>query len=581
MNRIQIPALLAAVSLLTLAIGCGGSGSEPAGAPEPPAAPAPPPEPEPEPGPGPGVEEPACSQTFDSTYDAIQQVVFENRGCTVDACHGDAAAGGLNLDAGLSWRQLVEVDATGAQMKRVQPGRANASYLFHKLAAATRPDQAGPIAGSPMPVAGAPLTEDELEALRIWIERGAPETGSVGASFGAGDETVLEDLLDACLPPAEPNIVPRLEAPDPDVGVQMEMPPYVIPAGTEHEICFAVPYDYSDVVPEEFKDETGDFYYVEYSERRADTNTHHLVLLNGSAFENANDPSFGTWTCVDGDRSGEPCDPQDLSSCGSGWCVSEPKPSVACIGYGPAGGGTAGDPNRGLTVQRVASEGFFRKLPIRGLAYWNSHAFNLTAQDTTHHAQVNFYFTDDLRFEQSNFRHGSIYVAAGTPPFTKATYCDEVTFDVGDQLLRLGSHTHKRGELFWMNLNGERIYENHFYADPPTLLFSPPLEFTDDDPATRTIEFCATYNNGVDDDGNPDPDVVTRLSRKPDRSSCRPTHCAEGAIGEPCNGPNDHAACDSSPGAGDGLCDACPITAGVTTDDEMYILLGAKVLEVE
>ena len=42
--------------------------------------------------------------------------------------------------------------------------------------------------------------------------------------------------------------------------------------------------------------------------------------------------------------------------------------------------------------------------------------------------------------------------------------------------------------------------------------------------------------------------------------------------GELCNGNDD--ACDSQPGANDGDCDACPLKGGVTTEDEMFILIG-------
>ena len=44
--------------------------------------------------------------------------------------------------------------------------------------------------------------------------------------------------------------------------------------------------------------------------------------------------------------------------------------------------------------------------------------------------------------------------------------------------------------------------------------------------------------------------------------------------GELCGGSD--AFCDSSPGAGDGECDACPIIGGVTTEDEMFIMLGLR-----
>lgn len=37
----------------------------------------------------------------------------------------------------------------------------------------------------------------------------------------------------------------------------------------------------------------------------------------------------------------------------------------------------------------------------------------------------------------------------------------------------------------------------------------------------------------------------------------------------------DDRACDSKPGANDGVCDACPLKGGTTTDDEMFLLLGS------
>lgn len=64
----------------------------------------------------------------------------------------------------------------------------------------------------------------------------------------------------------------------------------------------------------------------------------------------------------------------------------------------------------------------------------------------------------------------------------------------------------------------------------------------------------------------------------PDRTTCRPVACVEGRVGEPCTGTGDDASCDSTPGAGDGWCDACPITAGATTENEMFVLTGTYVV---
>jgi hypothetical protein len=103
--------------------------------------------------------------------------------------------------------------------------------------------------------------------------------------------------------------------------------------------------------------------------------------------------------------------------------------------------------------------------------------------------------------------------------------------------------------------------------------YDPPIVYDSPDPADRTLTYCAVYNNGVKPDGSPDPRTVTKLSSMPERTSCRPVACTAGQIGAPCEGANDDAACDSTPGAGDGDCDACPITAGVTTENEMFIVI--------
>ena len=107
----------------------------------------------------------------------------------------------------------------------------------------------------------------------------------------------------------------------------------------------------------------------------------------------------------------------------------------------------------------------------------------------------------------------------------------------------------------------------------------------------RTFKFCALYDNG-----HTDPNHVKKNSESP----------AYGAfVGGPCLIPGSNAfsrntgiaclndakrgqacgtdaapfaaddrKCDSAPGANDGICDACTLTGGVTTGDEMFIPLG-------
>jgi hypothetical protein len=68
--------------------------------------------------------------------------------------------------------------------------------------------------------------------------------------------------------------------------------------------------------------------------------------------------------------------------------------------------------------------------------------------------------------------------------------------------------------------------------------------------------------------------VRRRSNTPPNGTPCKPTQCTAGVLGAPCGGATDHAACDSAPGAGDGLCDACAIPGGITTQDEMFVLSG-------
>ena len=62
----------------------------------------------------------------------------------------------------------------------------------------------------------------------------------------------------------------------------------------------------------------------------------------------------------------------------------------------------------------------------------------------------------------------------------------------------------------------------------------------------------------------------------------QPRGCTSGRVGAACSGSSPSQrdrSCDTADGAGDGDCDACPVGFGTTTDDEMFILLGAYYVE--
>jgi hypothetical protein len=628
-------------------------------------------------------------RVFDSTYDLIQEAIFENRGCTSEVCHGTAAEGGLDLRAGVSYDNLIEVptetvpDSVIRGLRRVVPGQKDQSLLFLNLAAGTLPDVwRAPLRS--MPLGLAPLTLDELEALREWIEQGAPREGTVP---GTGE------LLDACLPPPRPIEIEPLPVPPADRGLQIRMPKWILPAQSETEVCFTSYYDVSDRVPAAALSPDGQSFRYKDVQIRQDPLSHHLIVDHYAGNVAVDDPVWGAYRCRGGENDGQACDPTDLDFCGDALCGSEPDKAIACIGFGPPDVTTNAD--RVLLTQEASfgqayPPGVYKEMPVRGLLIWNSHAFNLTDFDGKLEAWVNFEFA----YEQEQvypiadiFNAQSIF-AMNVPAFGAQEVCSFNAFPPSTRLFELNSHTHKRGKLFRVyegrfacdggpraggacspegsgidgvdscdgapcvspvppeagDCNGDGLlgvndlirsvgvalgnlppqscppsdpnqdgrvsiaelvrlvalaleppafrdpeesllYTNVVYNDPTVVRFEPPMELPgrSGSAAARTFTYCSIFDNGF-----LDPDDVKRQSTSPPTpigipgvagGPCTtPTGCTEGRVGEPCSGAGEaarDASCDTSPGAGDGVCDACPLGGGVTTEDEMFILMGA------
>ncbi|MGB0589653.1 MAG: hypothetical protein ACPGU1_08250 [Myxococcota bacterium] len=519
------------------------------------------------------------SSAYASTYEALQVLLFDGQGCTTGGCHDASAVGGLDLTAEVSFSQLFDVPSVGSSLNRIEPGDRHRSYLYQKLLAARDPE-AAQVSGAPMPIGSGPIPEELLEALRLWIYAGAPENGTVSGTA---------ELLGATLPEVTPLTIVPLSAPDPSEGFQLELPPWKIPAYSEREVCFASYFDVRDQVPDAVKDENGDYAFVMAEELRQDPQSHHLILnLSKLSVDEIDDPAFGVWLCRGGAKGGQACDPLVSDACGDGHCATEPKDGFACIGYGPSGGGFQNHTPIGGAQKaqdfKSLPEGVYKPVPLHGILYWNSHAFNLTAHDHMMNGRLNFLYTDNPVHLVRGFlgMTGGDIFKPNTPPFERSEICSELTLPVGSRIIWLSSHTHQRGERFQIfHPDGELLYENTVYNDPLRKTFDPPLIFDSEDAAERTLTYCAVYNNGVGAEGEPDPETVTRYSRMPESveipgvpGACSPIACVTGQVGAPCDGPADDASCDTSPGAGDGWCDACAITGGESTENEMFLVLG-------
>jgi hypothetical protein len=636
----------------------------------------------------PGFAEECSGGSFNSTFELIEKVIFERYECTNQLCHGAARAGDLDLRPGVAYDNLVDVDATTVQrMKRVLAGQSEPSLLYVNLAAKTLGGRwRAPLRAMPLDPVGA-VEANELNALRLWIEKGAPRDGVIEGTA---------ELLDACLPPPEPVTIKPLPPPPPGKGVQIKMPPYTLNAHSEREVCFATYYDVTEQVPEHLRQPDGTFRY-KFHQTRQQPLSHHMVPILYVGGTPVTSPSWGPWSCRGGDREGQGCDPLDTSSCGEeGICTSRMTNSVGCIGYGPGDGGI-GLSTAGISVtQQTAEEFYFAPgvydyLPLKGIIMWSSHSFNLTDKPGKLEAWLNFEFAEPE--EQKSpaiaiFNADQIF-KMNAPAFSTDEPCNIHVFPPNAHLFELSSHMHKRGKRWRTfdgafrcqggpangeacsplgydfaspdicqgapctstkrlqvgdcDLNGEvtvdelvssvaialgtvsvdacreadsdgnwevsineivtgvnaalhglpplvardpnesLFYVSTIYNDPVVLRLDPPRVFPGKGSLLedRAFTYCALYDNGFLDpaevktrSGSPNPPIAFPGAGGP----CSvPTHCTHGKVGAACDGRNQaqrNASCDTAEGAGDGMCDACPLRGGVTTEDEMFILLG-------
>lgn len=535
-------------------------------------------------------------QTFDSSFAAIQTLVFERHGCSAVACHGSKGkAGKLDLSAAVAWDNVVNAASSNSRDKRVLPGSADDSFLYQKLLAATKPGSVQ-VAGSPMPLGGA-LSEDELAAVKIWIDEGAPKTGTVSDPETGKD---IASLLEACESDTDagPVVIGPLEPPDPEEGFQLRLPSFVLKAGTETEHCTPFAFDLTNQIPAEYKDVARNVVYTNGTDVQSTSNSHHMVVWNPKLDLTSVAENAPGWTCQGGSQEGKACNPRKGSAdCGDGACAGESVPGTFCNGDSSAlitGVGTptlegllalleilaqtgGAVPDTALSAQtpRLVTpplDGVYTEFPLRGIFWFNSHSFNLTEKDILMEARANLMFAKKREREMRLITNSkNVYIAAGTPPFTRKTFCAKHVVPQHYQIATLASHNHRRGEHFWVkDPSGKQIYESFDYSDPLYLRFDPWMSFDSADEASRTLEYCATFNNGLTKDDKPDLNLVTRKSRMPAQRTCTPVACVTGKVTAACTTDRD---CDSAAGKNDGACDACAITAGQTTEDEMFALM--------
>jgi hypothetical protein len=415
-------------------------------------------------------------------------------------------------------------------------------------------------------------------------------------------------------------------------GARLYAPPWWLDAAEEREICFATYYDLEQepvppptalrkacpTPPNLPPPPPATCVRVDQSHFRQTANySHHAIIRTYLGATGPNDPSWGIWSCIGGPNEGKSCSSTGgTAQCGDrGACVAarwtcangtacDPRqPGIAapagadcgsaapcaiaetpaCNGYGPSDLHVYGDiigGSQGATADQTYPDGVYSMVPLKGLIIWNSHAKNIDPMAVRIEQCFDLGFADI----SDSFQLKGVLDFAGTakiyvPPFESREYCRAFTFPQNAHVVQIDTHMHKRGQRFrvWappnpacgsnggceatpqssMGPTPTPILENLKYDEPTPV--APNFCLDSAVPANRTVLYCAEYYNGPTAQAD-----VKRKSTSP--TACTPTNCIE-PVGMSCGVSN----CEGVPAA----CDACPVTGGFTTDDEMFILLGS------
>ncbi len=409
-----------------------------------------------------------------SAYHDIQEYVFD-KSCANSVCHAAPAnAGSLNLTYSFSYEDLVgqvpqNSAAAAAGMMLVDPGNPENSFLLAKLVGPTAPEQ-----GARMPFGGGVLHNGKIDAVRTWIEAGAPQTGKIA---GIGDLGVLRDPDEVFEPPAPPA---------PGEGYQLRLPPFKIEPGTEREIYYATQITDANGNPVE------EDIFINKVEIFYPAGSHHFILYrfteeglaNGVA-ERGITPGISVDPATDRFRELDPLDPQVLGNFGVD----------RLFVFGTQTDDTSFE----------FPEGVGLRMPGNTVYDLNSHYINLLGDETLiGETYVNIYTIPE---EEVRYEAVEIFVSnrsINVPPGT--TRVSKMTWYVEDELERRGhdpetalsvfvlsSHMHRHGELFEINQRstGDLLHRSIAYDNAPIDRFDPVLRLGPDD----GLSFQCTHNN--------------------------------------------------------------------------------------
>lgn len=391
-----------------------------------------------------------CEQFGQPAFPMVADRVFAKRGCGVEACHGAAKAGGLDLRPGAAYLSLVGAAATNpaahaAGKVRVAPGDSSASFLLQKLRGTLAPGE-----GATMPLAGTPPSATELALIETWINAGAPATDAVDAV--------------PCLPVAD--FVPATPLSPPPGGYQLVLDGPVLEPRREEEGCLWVPTPNAE-----------DF-LVSRWEFSLNPGTHHFSIMSHT---NPGVPSVGVWRADD----------------------------IACQSGGAFGSVVAGAPQAPY-FEATLPAGVAGVLPGGRYLGLNAHYYNEYDVPIQVKVWINVWPYEGTPV---HIARGitSLDTTFGieVPPFTrqvrKGRFVNGGTTPMS--IFGIAGHMHKRGIRFtaWL-ADGSKVYETFDWAHPGSRAFDPPYVL----PPGGYIDYECEHDNGVDrpvrrspDDGTP------------------------------------------------------------------------------
>ena len=372
------------------------------------------------------------------TFRELQTRVF-NRNCLSGSCHtSERRAGDLVLEEGFAYENLIGVKpgnpaAAAADLLRVDPGHPERSFLLTKL---TGP---GPGQGDLMPRGASGLRGVEIDALRAWVQAGAPRVGLVPDAPRLED--LSTDLAVRFTPPAPP-----------ERGIQLRLGPFGVPPGREREV-------FSVVRPTLDRD-----LLVNRVEIIMPEGSHHFILYLWTGRTPPPEPGI---------RDFDPRSPMGIVDIFNRQFVTGSQTSATAYAF---------------------PDGVGLRIPRSAVFDLNSHFINLRGRETLMgEVYVNLHEAPPAAALQAVEPLFDSNFAINVPPGQTTAISQTWTARQAIKVITLSSHMHRHGERFTVETlrDGKQIYESTDWDDPEVLNFNPPLTLQ----AGDGLRYTCTHRN--------------------------------------------------------------------------------------